>query len=98
MIIRSHVWEPTGYKIEHDGKCVTIFSAPNYTYLYFGLSYSSLFQFSGVSSPAAVMNIDDELKIEYKQFKASVQTLQRQSGTMVNGTNGSTLCLPWKET
>lgn len=31
MIIRSHVWEPTGYKIEHDGKCVTIFSAPNYT-------------------------------------------------------------------
>ena len=33
MIIRSHVWEPTGYKIDHDGKCVTIFSAPNYTYI-----------------------------------------------------------------
>lgn len=32
MIIRSHVWEPTGYKIDHNGKCVTIFSAPNYTY------------------------------------------------------------------
>lgn len=31
MIIRSHVWEPTGYKIEHNGMCVTIFSAPNYT-------------------------------------------------------------------
>lgn len=32
MIIRSHVWEPSGYKIDHNGKCVTIFSAPNYTY------------------------------------------------------------------
>lgn len=32
MIIRSHVWEPTGYKVDHDGLCITIFSAPNYTY------------------------------------------------------------------
>ncbi len=31
-IIRSHVWEPSGYKIDHDGLCITIFSAPNYTY------------------------------------------------------------------
>lgn len=31
MIIRSHVWEPSGYKIDHNGKCITIFSAPNYT-------------------------------------------------------------------
>ena len=32
MIVRSHVWEPTGYRVDHDGCCVTIFSAPNYTY------------------------------------------------------------------
>lgn len=30
-IIRSHVWQSEGYAIEHGGKCITIFSAPNYT-------------------------------------------------------------------
>ncbi len=30
-IIRSHVWEDGGYREQHDGRCVTIFSAPNYT-------------------------------------------------------------------
>ena len=31
QIIRSHVWQSEGYAIEQGGKCVTIFSAPNYT-------------------------------------------------------------------
>lgn len=30
-IIRSHVWQSEGYAIEQGGKCITIFSAPNYT-------------------------------------------------------------------
>lgn len=30
-LIRSHVWQQDGYAIEHNGKCITIFSAPNYT-------------------------------------------------------------------
>ncbi len=30
-MIRSHVWQEEGYAIEHGGKCITIFSAPNYT-------------------------------------------------------------------
>jgi serine/threonine-protein phosphatase 5 len=29
-LIRSHVWEETGYKIHHGKQCITIFSAPNY--------------------------------------------------------------------
>ena len=32
MVIRSHEVKEGGYVIEHDGKCVTIFSAPNYWY------------------------------------------------------------------
>lgn len=34
-IIRSHVWQSEGYAIEHSGKCITIFSAPNYTYSFY---------------------------------------------------------------
>ncbi|KAI8338341.1 Metallo-dependent phosphatase-like protein [Chlamydoabsidia padenii] len=30
MLIRSHEVKEDGYVIEHDGKCVTVFSAPNY--------------------------------------------------------------------
>jgi serine/threonine-protein phosphatase 5 len=30
MLIRSHEVKENGYVIEHDGKCVTVFSAPNY--------------------------------------------------------------------
>jgi len=55
-IIRSHVWEPTGYKIQHNGKCITIFSAPNYT---------------DTVSPAALINIDGDLKMKFVQFGAA---------------------------
>jgi serine/threonine-protein phosphatase 5 len=30
LLVRSHEVRDNGYTIEHDGKCVTIFSAPNY--------------------------------------------------------------------
>jgi len=30
MVVRSHEMKEEGYEVEHDGKCVTVFSAPNY--------------------------------------------------------------------
>ncbi len=29
-IVRSHEVKEAGYEISHDGKCITVFSAPNY--------------------------------------------------------------------
>ena len=30
LVVRSHEVKPEGYVVEHDGKCITVFSAPNY--------------------------------------------------------------------
>ncbi|UYV62313.1 PPP5C [Cordylochernes scorpioides] len=29
-VVRSHEVKPEGYEVAHDGKCITVFSAPNY--------------------------------------------------------------------
>ncbi|KAI9246852.1 Metallo-dependent phosphatase-like protein [Sporodiniella umbellata] len=56
MIIRSHEVKEQGYVIEHDGKCVTVFSAPNYC--------------DTVGNKGALINITPDLKMDYVTFEA----------------------------
>ncbi|KAJ3414966.1 PsbP domain-containing protein 3, chloroplastic [Chytridiales sp. JEL 0842] len=55
-IIRSHEVKQDGYEIAHDGKCITIFSAPNYC--------------DSVGNKGAFINIGPDLKLKYTQFSA----------------------------
>jgi serine/threonine-protein phosphatase 5 len=56
MIIRSHEVKDKGYEITHDGKLVTIFSAPNYC--------------DSVNNLGAYIHITPDLEMEYIQFSA----------------------------
>ncbi|GAB5591058.1 Palmitoyl-protein thioesterase 1 [Umbelopsis nana] len=56
MLIRSHEVKENGYVIEHDGRCVTVFSAPNYC--------------DSVGNKGALINITSDIKLDYKTFDA----------------------------
>ncbi|OUC43676.1 tetratricopeptide repeat protein [Trichinella nativa] len=54
-IVRSHEVKPIGYEVAHDGKCITVFSAPNYWYVlklfaYHFAVYHSVIHLSSVFS------------------------------------------------
>ncbi|KAG9634518.1 hypothetical protein KCU69_g19864, partial [Aureobasidium melanogenum] len=55
-IIRSHEVRMDGYEEEHDSKCITIFSAPNYC--------------DSTGNRGAFINIEDDYKLQFKQFDA----------------------------
>lgn len=56
MIIRSHEVKQDGYEIAHNGKCVTIFSAPNYC--------------DASGNKGAYIHITPDLSVSYHQFEA----------------------------
>ncbi|KAI8903779.1 serine/threonine-protein phosphatase 5-like protein [Gorgonomyces haynaldii] len=56
MIIRSHEVKDQGYEVMHNGKCVTIFSAPNYC--------------DSVNNLAAYIHVDSDLNVQYHQYRA----------------------------
>ncbi|KAJ1672505.1 Palmitoyl-protein thioesterase 1, partial [Spiromyces aspiralis] len=56
MIVRSHEQKEEGYEIAHDGRCVTVFSAPNYC--------------DQMGNKGAYMRVKPNLDITYHQFEA----------------------------
>ncbi|KKY15797.1 putative serine threonine protein phosphatase ppt1 [Phaeomoniella chlamydospora] len=55
-VIRSHEVRMEGYEVEHDGKCITVFSAPKYC--------------DTTENKGAYINIGPELKLDYHKFDA----------------------------
>ncbi|KAH8716910.1 Metallo-dependent phosphatase-like protein [Phaeosphaeriaceae sp. PMI808] len=55
-IIRSHEVRMDGYEVEHDGRCITVFSAPNYC--------------DSTSNKGAFIKIGPEYKLKYTKFDA----------------------------
>ncbi|KAG5437998.1 hypothetical protein PCANB_000345 [Pneumocystis canis] len=55
-IIRSHELKPNGYEVEHNGHCITVFSAPNYC--------------DTQGNKGAYIRIGSSLELEFKTFDA----------------------------
>ncbi|KAJ5979102.1 hypothetical protein N7501_002444 [Penicillium viridicatum] len=55
-IIRSHEVRMGGYEVEHDGRCITVFSAPKYC--------------DATENKGAYINIGPELNLAYEVFEA----------------------------
>ncbi|XP_048577140.1 serine/threonine-protein phosphatase 5 [Nematostella vectensis] len=56
LIIRSHEVKPEGYEVMHDGKCITIFSAPNYC--------------DQMGNKGAFITMGDDLKPKFTTYEA----------------------------
>ncbi|MCJ1351288.1 MAG: hypothetical protein MMC33_001272 [Icmadophila ericetorum] len=55
-VIRSHEVRMEGYEVEHDGRCITVFSAPKYC--------------DSTENKGAYINIGSEYKLEFHKFDA----------------------------
>ncbi|MCJ1306962.1 hypothetical protein MMC25_000606 [Agyrium rufum] len=55
-VIRSHEVRMEGYEVEHDGRCITVFSAPKYC--------------DTTENKGAYINIGPELKLDFHKFDA----------------------------
>ncbi|KAK2730817.1 hypothetical protein FQN55_005427 [Onygenales sp. PD_40] len=55
-VIRSHEVRMEGYEVEHDGRCITVFSAPRYC--------------DSTENKGAYINIGPELKLDFHKFDA----------------------------
>jgi serine/threonine-protein phosphatase 5 len=56
LVVRSHEVKDEGYVVEHNGKCITVFSAPNYC--------------DQVGNKGAFIRFFEDLKPNFVQFEA----------------------------
>jgi len=56
LLVRSHEMKQEGYSVDHDGKCITVFSAPNYC--------------DQMGNKGAVLIFNSACEYEVKQFSA----------------------------
>lgn len=56
LVVRSHEVKMNGYEIGHNGKCITVFSAPNYC--------------DSMGNKGAYIRFDDSMKPSYNSFTA----------------------------
>jgi serine/threonine-protein phosphatase 5 len=59
-IVRSHECKDGGYEVAHDGRCITVFSAPNYC--------------DQVGNKGSIVIFKDDLKPSFVTFDAVVRT------------------------
>jgi len=45
-VIRSHEVKDMGYEVAHNGKCITVFSAPNYCGMYLSIFFGVMLKFN----------------------------------------------------
>lgn len=55
-VIRSHEVRDQGYEVEHDGYCITVFSAPNYC--------------DSTGNLGAVIKVKEDMELDFHQFEA----------------------------
>lgn len=61
--MRSHEVKDEGYLVEHDGKCITVFSAPNYC--------------DQMGNKGAFIRFEKDMKPRFTQFTAVVRPVLR---------------------
>jgi serine/threonine-protein phosphatase 5 len=77
LVVRSHEVKPEGYVVEHDGRCITIFSAPNceLPFNFLSVSFPNFdgFSFSDcdqIGNKAAYIIFKADCKPDIRQFDA----------------------------
>ncbi|KAL5390276.1 Palmitoyl-protein thioesterase 1 [Paraphaeosphaeria sporulosa] len=73
-IIRSHEVRMDGYEVEHDGKCITVFSAPHYC--------------DSTGNKGAFIKIGPEYKLNFTQFDAVPHPNVKPMAYASNGLQG----------
>jgi serine/threonine-protein phosphatase 5 len=79
-IIRSHEVRMEGYEVEHDGKCITVFSAPRYC--------------DSTENKGAFINVGSDYKLNYTKFDAVPHPDIRPMAYAMNGIGGLMVSKP----